>query len=132
LPDELRGDATHYQYLATSVGQQDGRFSVSVFIEPTECHFGKSTKEVTRCFLEKSDEIPGLVPESRKTECSERHCLVLYGIAFRNGQDEFRQLHANLIFAYRDGWAHVHLSIVKPTDDDIPLLTKFASSLSYE
>jgi hypothetical protein len=125
-------DAQRYEYLATSQGKEDERFNLSVYVEHTDCHFGSSTKEITRCFLEKSDSIPGLVPESRNTACLEKYCNVVYGVAGRIKDREFRQLHVNLLFAYRDGWAHVHLSILNPTDDDIPILTKLPTSLSYE
>jgi hypothetical protein len=129
--DEVE-EAGRYRYVASSIGQDDQRFNLSVFLEPTtDCHFGKDTKEITRCFLEKSDLQPGLVKESRRTTCFETYCVVYLGIAVQVEDRLVRQLSVNLLFAYRDGWGHVHFSVLTPTDEDGPALEAFTRSLTF-
>lgn len=49
-----------------------------MYVEPIDCHFGTLLKEVTRCFLEQSDLIPGIVKDTRGTSCDARRCEVVY------------------------------------------------------
>jgi hypothetical protein len=124
--------SSRYEYQASSAGTDKERVRVSVLVEPTECGYGQTTKDITRCFLEQSDQIPGLVKESRNTECSEQSCTVVYMVAAREAEKDFRQLHINLVFSYRKGWGHVHLSVVNPTEADVVQLLTFPSSVSYK
>ena len=121
-----------YQYVASSVGNAAGRYNLSVYAEPISCGHGESTKQVTRCFLEKSDLIPGLMRQSRRTACDERSCSVTYATAVRVGDATVPQLHLNTIFAYPGKWVDVHFSILNPTDTDAGLMARLQESLRYE
>lgn len=125
-------DGGRYQYLASSVDGAEQGFNLSVYVDPIDCHFGESTREVTRCFLEKSDSIPGIVKESRSTRCDEdRRCEVIYFTTVKAGESIVRQLHANTIFTYRGRWVDIHISVINPTGDYAKLMARFAGSLNF-
>ncbi|HTE40982.1 MAG TPA: hypothetical protein VK629_09130 [Steroidobacteraceae bacterium] len=126
-------EAGRYQYVASSAGKADERFAVSVTVEPAiDCHHGKATKDITRCFLEKTDDMQGIVRESRRTECADKSCTVVYMLAYRDGDKDVRQLQVNVLFAYRKGWGRVLTSVDVPTEQDVINLMAFPSSLSYK
>jgi hypothetical protein len=125
-------ESGRYQYLASSADGAEQLFSLSVYVDPIDCHFGESTREVTRCFLEKSDLIPGIIKDSRSTRCDEdRRCEVIYFTAIKVGESIVSQLHANTIFTYRGGWVDVHISVINPTGDYAKLMARFAGSLNF-
>jgi len=122
LSEETEGG--HYRYVASSVGSADERFNLSVSVEPISCHFGASMKDVTRCFLEKSDSIPGIVKQSRETGCDNTGCSVGYATP--------GQTHIHFIFVHGRDWADVHLSVTKPTTADNEVIQRFQGSLLYQ
>jgi hypothetical protein len=125
-------EAASYQYVASSVGHADERFNLSVYVEPISCHFGTSLKEVTRCFLEKSDLIPGIVKETRGTSCDERRCEVVYVTALKVKDSLVVQMHTNTVLVYGNRWVDVHFSVLSPTPEDKRVIRALADSLSLE
>ena len=123
--------AERYQYLASSVGQDDARFNLSVHVEPIDCRFGRSLQEVSRCFLEKSDLISGIVKKSRNTRCDARRCEVTYTTTAQTSEREVTQLNTHALLVDRDSWVDVHLSVISPTDADKLIFARFMDSLSY-
>jgi len=130
LKETSEGD--RYQYVASSIDHADKRFNLSVFVDPITCYFGTSLKEVTRCFLEKSDLIPGMVKESRSTHCDEQRCEVVYVTGVKLNDRMVVQMHTNTILVYGNRWIDIHLSVVSPTDDDKRIFARLADSLSHQ
>lgn len=122
ISEEKKGGS--YRYVASSAGSADERFNLSVMVEPIDCKFGASVKDVTRCFLEKSDSLPGLVKQSRTTTCGTTGCSVGYATA--------DQMHVHVIFVHGKDWADVHLSVTKPTTADTEAVQRFQGSLVYQ
>ena len=119
-----------YQYLASSLGG-DERVNLSVYVEPIECALGKSLKQVSRCFIERLDSVPGVVKESGTPNCTRRRCDIFYVTTVKAGEQVVRQLHLNSLFVYRGGWVDVHLSALRPGSDDSRTFAKFAASLRF-
>jgi len=119
-----------YKYLATSAGSADDRFNLSVYVEPINCDFGKSTKKVTECFLKRTEKIPGIHLESRSNSCGRGRCEVMYATTANVGNRQVRQLHVHAIFTYRGKWVDLHISVLNPTQGDSNLLVHFADSLA--
>jgi hypothetical protein len=125
-------EGNRYQYLASSIEQEDKRFNLSVYVEPIDCHFGQSVMEVTRCFLEKSDLIPGMVKEVRKTTCDDRRCEVIYVTAVEVDGHRVVHIHQNSIFVYQNLWVDVHLSASPPRVEDNRIFARLAGTFSYQ
>jgi hypothetical protein len=124
-------EAGRYRYQATSVGTDNERFNLTVYVEKIDCHFGKSTKEVTRCFLEKSDLVPGVLKNSRSTLCREVSCDVTYLVETQVGEDKFVMFSFNAIRALRDEWLHVHFSATNPRKEDLSIVSEVQESFSF-
>ena len=92
-----------YQYVASSVGQSDQRFSLSVHVEPIDCRFGKSLKQVARCFIERLDSIQGVIKEADSPSCDRERCDVFYVLSAKTGDRTVRQLNLNSLFVMAAG-----------------------------
>jgi hypothetical protein len=124
-----------YQYFASSIGSPDPRFNLSVYAEPISCHFGASLKEVTHCFLERSDLIPGIREETRSTRCDEQRCEVIYVTAAETEKSVVVQMHTNTILVYGKLWVDIHFSVTglkrETQEEDKRTFAKLAGSLSF-
>jgi hypothetical protein len=130
---KLREMAEHgrYQYVASSVGQADQRFTLSVHVEPIDCRFGKSLEQVARCFNERLDSIPGVIKEADSPSCDRKRCDVFYVLSTKTGDRTVRQLNLNSLFVYGGAWVDVHLSVLNPVAEDAQRLARFAASLKF-
>ena len=120
-----------YQYVAASLGGTDTRFNLSVHVEPIDCQHGKSLKDVTRCFTDRMDQIPGVIKDSSSPHCDRRRCEIFYGMKMKVGEKTVLQLHANTLFTYRGAWVDVHFSALNPDAKDSKVLAHFASTLKF-
>jgi len=120
-----------YQYTATSLGEPDERFNLSVYVEPIDCQYGKSLHDVTRCFVDRLNSIPGLKKGSDSPSCSKRRCDIFYVTTATLGDKIVRQLHVTSLFTYRGAWVDVHLSAVNPKSEDSDTFASFAASLEF-
>src|SRR4051812_38145028 len=76
-----------YQYVASSVGEPDQRFNLSVYVEPVDwCRFGKSLEQVARCFIETLDSYPGIIKEADTPNCERKRCDVFYVLSSKAGE----------------------------------------------
>lgn len=122
-----------YQYVASSVGEADQRFNLSVYVEPVDwCRFGKSLEQVARCFVEQLDSYPGIIKEADTPSCEKKRCDVFYILSSKAGDRIVRQLNLNSLFVYGGKWVDVHLSVLNPVPEDAQRLAKFAASLKFE
>ncbi len=118
-----------FQYLASSAGSDDERFSLSIYVEPIDCQHGSKIKQIAECFLERSDQIPGINKESRSTRCDRSRCEIMYVTVVKAGETLIRQLHTNTLFTYGGEWVDVHFSVLNPAQTDGKMLARFAGSL---
>jgi len=125
---EEESSADRYRYVATSLWG-DQRFNLSVHVEPIDCKYGKSLKQVSRCFVERLDSLPGVIKEADDMDCRRNRCDILYVTNVKLDQGMVRQLHFNGLFVYRGGWVDVHLTALNPTADDSNVFAKFATKL---
>jgi hypothetical protein len=121
-----------YRFVASSVGQPDQRFNLSIHVEPADCRYGKALEEVARCFMERLDSMPGIVKETDRPSCERNRCDVLYVLSHKAGDRIIRQLNLNSMFVYGGKWVDVHLSVVNPVAEDAQRLARFATSLKFE
>lgn len=121
-------DGSHYKYLATSLGE-DGGFNLSVYVEPIDCHYGKSLRDVARCFVDRLNAIPAIKIEEDSPDCSRKRCDIIYVTTEKLGGRQVRQLHINSLFIYRGAWVDVHVSVVNPNDENSKTLARFVASL---
>jgi hypothetical protein len=124
-------DGSHYQYVATSLGGADERFNLSVNVEPIDCQYGKSLRDVARCFTDRLASIPGLVKEEDSPSCSRKRCDIYYVTTEKSGEKQIRQLHINSLFIYLDTWVDVHFSVVDPNSEDSKVMARFEAALKF-
>jgi hypothetical protein len=122
-------DGGRYEYQASSRGEADERFNLSVYVQPIDCPQGKSLKEVARCFFDGLKTIPGVVLESDSPSCSRRRCDILYITTVKLGDKTINQLHHNALYVYRGAWVDAHLSAVNPHREDAEIFARFEASL---
>lgn len=124
-------DGSHYQYVATSLGGADERFNLSVNVEPIDCQYGMSLRDVARCFVDRLDSIPGIKKEADSPSCTRKRCDIFYVTTEKSSDKQVRQLHFNSLFIYRGAWVDVHLSAVDPSSEDSSVFARFAASLKF-
>lgn len=118
-----------YQYAASSAGESDPRFNLSIYVEAIDCRYGKSVSQVARCFVEGLDSIPGVIKEADSPSCERQRCDVFYVLSRKVGERTIRQLHLNSLFVYGGRWVDVHLTVLNPVAEDAQRLAKFAATL---
>jgi hypothetical protein len=124
-------DGSHYQYVATSLGGADERFNLSVYVEPIDCQYGKSLRDVARCFTDRLASTPGIATEEDSPSCSRKRCDIFYVTTDKSGEKQVRQLHVNSLFIYLDTWVDVHFSVVDPNSEDSKVMARFAATLKF-
>ncbi len=121
-----------YRYVASSVGEPDQRFNLSIYVEPVDCKYGKSLEQVARCFMERLDSLPGVTKEADAPSCERTRCDFMYVLSQRGGDRMIRQLNLNSLFVYGGKWIDVHMSVLNPVAEDAQILARFAASLKFE
>jgi hypothetical protein len=110
-----------------------GRFNMSFFVEPPRCPNGSTHEDVYKCFQGMRD--LSKEPFKRQDETAQNF-PAFYRASYRIVQDvegnRFEQLHINYYFIFQSKWMDLHVSMVKPTPEDMAFLAAFEKSLRYE
>lgn len=117
---------SQYMYLGNA-----GRFNLSLYVEDPDCAGGLKHEDYYKCFWPKASRNPLIDKESVVHSCKEKYCKVEYDVVATLSGQKVRQKNINFLFAYRGKWTDLHVSIVRPTQDDLRMLQEFENSLSY-
>ena len=107
-----------------------GRFNLSLFVEEPAGE-GKTNKDCYNYYWPLGSRNPEIDKETIEVRESERYVRVQYDIVSEFQGELIRGTHINYYFAYRDKWIDVHISIIKPNQDDEKIFSAFDDSLNY-
>ena len=119
-------DAPRPGYLYQGTG---GRTNVSLYVADPWCAGDTSTAAAAACLQQNLDNLPGLMKASWSVETRANGALAAYVQYVRFGTSAVKVMHANLLFKCGSQWADLHMSIVKPTVDEIATLLALGDHL---
>jgi hypothetical protein len=117
----------HYMYSGNA-----NNFAVSLYVDKPTCSGGESHEEVLNCFWPKASTDPLINQSSVTKSCNQRYCKLSYALENTFQDVAIKQRHVLFLFAYRNKWANLHVSVSNPTENDLKLLEKFEQSVSYQ
>ena len=117
----------HYMYSGNA-----NNFAVSLYVDTPMCSGGESHEDVANCFWPKASKDSLINQASVVKNCNRQYCKISYDLENTFQDAAIKQKHILFLFAYQGRWANLHVSVSNPNTNDLKLLEKFETSVSYQ
>lgn len=117
----------HYMYSGNA-----NNFAVSLYVDTPACQGGTTHEDVLNCFWPAAGKDPLIQHASVKKSCSAHYCSIRYDLENTFQEAAIKQKHLVFLFATRDRWARLHVTLSNPSAEDINRLETLAATLRYQ
>jgi hypothetical protein len=106
-----------------------GRFNLSLHVYLPDCQGGDSPDNLFKCFGQKLQQNPYIVPGTMKKREEADGVSISYLMEVPRGGQKIQAFNANFVFAHGGKWGDLHVSVVNFTKADLDTVTTLLNTV---